>query len=286
MEAHALRQRYLDKVKAVEYSTKVRDSNKEEGKYENLYSIETPSGHNMEDNISDVGGSSNGGSQISVDAGKYYPTMGLTNRIIEDYRKNYPINTLGEINYSISKINNGKSISIPAGSRHQYSATIVRYIESIGGITKDRNMFGTIDMNRFTLSGLDDYELNDHGNWLRKDMIYYMNRLYDIVAPKLGVKYLQINSAYRSPRVNYKVHTEQGGNIVYWDSHMAGLAIDIAAKGEARSVIADAAYNMGFRAIAIGGPFVHIDCNSKGNWKYSGVPKYYSPSNPGPSAYR
>lgn len=298
MESHALRERYLQKVRAVEYSNQVKENGGSEEGLENNYSIEMPEAFEATGSSSGAGeytytdrpssapeDSETYSGSSSIKSGVYYPTMGLTSSMVADYKRNAQINVGSSVSFSTDSFRDTGIIARSSGSRHANAATVVKYIETVGGISKDTNMFGTIDMNKFTLDGLDYAEKKDHGNWLRKDMLAYLDHLYNIVAPKIGVSKLQINSAYRSPRVNYDIYTNQGGGRVYWDTHMAGMAVDISATGVDRVTIADEAYKMGFGGIAIGQRFVHIDCNTKATWSYSGVAEYIKPGNPGERHY-
>jgi len=290
MDSNALRQRYLSKVRAVEYSIKVRDSNGAEGEIDSPFSVDFSEEYSMVDSQFD----SNEVAQTTdhesrsydISSGRFYPRLGLTSSMIEDYKNNASIDTSSNVGFNMDSFNRGGQITLPSGSRHSNAASMVKYIESVGGIKGDRSMFGPINRNKFTLAGLNDQELRNNGNWLRLDMIAYLEELHRRVSSKIGVSKLQINSAYRSTRVNYDLYSNQIRNgltskRVYWDTHMAGMAVDISAFGMDRSIIADEAYKMGFGGIAIGNSFVHIDCNTKSYWNYSGLKTYRNPNNPG-----
>jgi hypothetical protein len=79
---------------------------------------------------------------------------------------------------------------------------------------------------------------------------------------------IQINSAFRKNPVDG-----------YRGLHMCGCAIDIGtARGSKdRYLIADTAWGLGLRSIAIGQGFVHIDCAGEYHWSYPGVPTYRGP---------
>lgn len=79
---------------------------------------------------------------------------------------------------------------------------------------------------------------------------------------------IQINSAFRKNAVDG-----------YRGLHMCGCAIDIGTPSGSkdRYLIADTAWGLGLRSIAIGKSFVHVDCAAEAHWSYPGVPTYRGP---------
>lgn len=109
---------------------------------------------------------------------------------------------------------------------------------------------------------------------LRYDFVYYLSILADKVLPKLNKKKLSLNSTFRTMD---KQSTIAGWGAAPYGPHMGGTAVDIAAYGGDRYLIADAAYYMNFGGIAIGKTFVHVDIGAYKRWVYDGTPTYYSP---------
>jgi hypothetical protein len=159
---------------------------------------------------------------------------------------------------------NGK-IQLPTGSRASFTATSCKMIYERGGIA-NCGLYKPMDESIFSMSINRDYP---YANWIRKDFEYYLTLLYEMVAPKIGVKKLKINSAYRSPAHNYSIYVSKPeASRVYWSVHMSGCAVDIGATGDDRYKIRDAAMALGFGGIGVGNGFVHLDIGPRADIKY------------------
>lgn len=89
-----------------------------------------------------------------------------------------------------------------------------------------------------------------------------------VVKDQMGIDKMQINSAFRN-------YVPSGG--VQWSYHRTGMSVDIGIKGDKRIQLADLAWSMGFRGVAIGGTFVHVDGGVPGpGWDYPGGPGVYN----------
>lgn len=106
-------------------------------------------------------------------------------------------------------------------------------------------------------------------NTFAPDFAAILPQLHARITAKLGVKKLNINSGFRTKPIQSKT-----------SPHMAGIAVDFGATGQDRYTIADTAWEMGLRGVAIGQTFVHIDCapDPISGWGYPGVPIYRGPS--------
>lgn len=153
-------------------------------------------------------------------------------------------------------------ITLPQGNRH----TIARIPYDF----RDKN--GTAGLKLVTS---DHFKFVNPGqNMLDPKLIYYLEVLYQNVAPKLETNQLVINSGFRSPAFERQLC---GADSI--SAHCAGWAVDIGSKGDDRFVIADAAYYIGFGGIACGNAYVHIDINAYGRFTEGGAGfKYISPS--------
>ncbi|HLO11238.1 MAG TPA: D-Ala-D-Ala carboxypeptidase family metallohydrolase [Pseudoneobacillus sp.] len=153
------------------------------------------------------------------------------------------------------------TILLPTGDRGTVQGVPYQYRESAGA--KGLVQY-TGDHYKF---------VNSWQNTLDPKLIYYMEKLYFILAPKLGVNQIIVTSGFRSPQYQRQI----GG--VANSPHCAGWAIDISANEGERFIVADAAYSIGFGGIAIGNGFTHIDIGPYGRWDYGGLGfKYISPS--------
>lgn len=295
------KQRYLNKVRAVEYANKIKRNSTKliiEKNIDSPYSYDNPYLEDYEEdfeysnqNLLTPGESlaDSPSIQLEVDNNKYYYPKNVSSLIQEDYKKNAKIRVFKSIEISTEYYRKYGKIPIPSGNRASYTATMVKLIEENGGHPKNSDLFDLINEDLFVVrTGYESLKVN--GTWLRKDLIFYLEELHKLVAKEIGVDKLIISSAFRTVEYNYNLYSgyiKRGvtSKRVYWSPHMAGIAVDIAAKGRDRAIIANAAYSLGFGGIAIGRSFVHIDIGPYGRWKYSGVPKYISPSDPGINAY-
>lgn len=278
-----IRSRYLDKVRAVEYSS----THKNELDSLSPYSYESPYSRENGEQKGDLDGSPIQ-PPSNLEAGAYYPSNLSVGATISSAYKAKAVKTLPTLEIS-TNYHSSKKVVRNTDTRAAYTATMVKYIEENGGDPASTGLFATLDPDLFTYN-LRESNIKDYGMYLRKDMIYYLELLHSAVAKKIGKKKLTINSAFRSVKYNWDLYTRlinQGSasSRSYWSVHMSGCAVDIAAKGEDRAVIADAAYSLGFGGIAIGSSFVHIDIAGKATWKYSSAPEYKSPGNPGTRSY-
>ena len=77
-------------------------------------------------------------------------------------------------------------------------------------------------------------------------------------------------------QVNSGLRTKVDGDSK-WSAHRCGCAVDIGCTGKDRYLVANTAWGIGLRGIAVGRTFVHVDCGPEGHWSYPGVPKYMGP---------
>lgn len=121
---------------------------------------------------------------------------------------------------------------------------------------------------------------------ISEDLYYFRKDIADenIFAPDFIPILLTLHEKIKSEFPNEKVQVNSGYR--WWvedkdtpyDAHMCGCAIDIGCSGKTRYVVADAAWEMGLRGIAVANSFVHIDCTPDGGgWTYGNVPKYRGP---------
>lgn len=99
-------------------------------------------------------------------------------------------------------------------------------------------------------------------NKVRKDLLYYLEKLRQMVYERHGIKKLSINSAYRSPEYNAMIGE------VDFDSHIIGCAVDIQGNSSLLDAIEKYAEAIGFGGIGRGQNFVHLDLNTRGRWHY------------------
>lgn len=93
------------------------------------------------------------------------------------------------------------------------------------------------------------------------DMLIHLRRL-------LGYEYLIISRGFEVKELN--------------SSHSIGIAVDIKADtAEEALYIADTAWLMGIRSIAIGPGFVHVDAGPENVWSYQPIPCYRGPGTVG-----
>ena len=170
----------------------------------------------------------------------------------------------------------GVPIVLPNKSRSEYQRAAC---ESIFGTDITRNP-------NFTQLNPQHWDVEIHENnpgdgYIRKELAYYLELLYNLMAGKLGVTRLTVCSSFRNQQYNTalydKLIAQDGRKRVNYSAHMAGLAVDITLTGNDRYRLADAAWNMNFGGIAIGKTFVHLDLSSRGTWTYPGVPEYKGP---------
>ena len=206
----------------------------------------------------------------SLGVGITTPVNGSFNyQITEEERKTL----LKSINVDTSQYLKTGKIPIPVGDRNIYAKSMIKYIETSGGITSsafDSLMIGD-RKNKFIDKATNSK--NPHAMRLRKDMLYYLEMLHAKASKELGVSALQISSAYRSPAYNKSI----GGATN--SAHMTGCAVDITFGQNYRHAVAVAniAYGMGFGGIAIGKQnnyFLHLDIGPYGRWDYNKNPKY------------
>ena len=105
-------------------------------------------------------------------------------------------------------------------------------------------------------------EKNPKFNHIRKDMLAYLEILYNLIYDKYRLDKIYITSAYRSPE--YHALT---GNTDF-DSHIIGCAVDIQCTGELKKDIERYAETIGFGGIGIGEDFIHLDLNGSSKWYY------------------
>lgn len=302
-KVNALRQRYLDKVRAIEYATKVFDNDPSIDGESNSYYIsryedqfeDGPIDNSSFEGVESSGSSSytvhkssSKGASLSIDNanGAYYPTgFGLSSEAIKKYKESAQ-KILPSVSFSTDSYTQNKGISLPAGNRREYIATFMKYIESCGGINKDKKgIYAKISRSEFEIS---DACAAECGTWLRVDMIYYLQELQKALSRELELEKLTFSSLYRLPTWDFENIYKKGlpKEWAPWNGHFIGVAADIVATGEKRAIIADAAYKMGFRSIGIGNNFVHLDLCKGVQISYYGVPVYNSPGSPGRESYR
>lgn len=154
-----------------------------------------------------------------------------------------------------------EKILLPTGDRGTVQGVVYKYRETAGAK-------GLVQCTSSHFKFVHSWQ-----NTLDPKLIYYMEKLYYILAPKLGVSQIVVTSGFRPPAYQRSI----GG--VANSPHCAGWAVDISASGEDRFIVADAAYSVGFGGIAIGKGFTHIDIGPYGRWDYDGEGfKYISPS--------
>lgn len=103
---------------------------------------------------------------------------------------------------------------------------------------------------------------NPKFNYIRKDLLYYLNILYDKLVADTGIKKLHITSAYRSPEYNALIKYSD------FDSHIIGCAVDITANEELINKIETYATSIGFGGIGKGKNIIHLDLNARSKWYY------------------
>jgi uncharacterized protein YcbK (DUF882 family) len=103
---------------------------------------------------------------------------------------------------------------------------------------------------------------NPKFNYIRKDMLFYLNKLYDRLYKDTGIKKLSISSAYRSPEYNTLIGYSD------FDSHIIGCAVDITGNSELINKIENYAKVIGFGGIGKGNNIIHLDLNAKSRWTY------------------
>lgn len=82
-----------------------------------------------------------------------------------------------------------------------------------------------------------------------------------------------VNSGYRKNPAS-----DSQGRTVEYSAHRWGGAVDIGCFKDDRYVVADAAWNLGLRAVFVGRTFVHIDCGPPAFYSYEDIPTYKGPS--------
>ena len=313
----AIRERYLKKVRATEYEFKVKEGIIPEDSMSEFYydpdiddmGIDYSSGYE------DYGGSNTSSSKVHIQsigvehiyveggksavnvqgqynyisintgAGDFYYSYNLSDEAIAAYKgQKMPTSDIVVVS-TLNYFKNDK-IELPAeSSRHIHAASMMKYIQTIGGIENDSRVFHMISPDDFDFGTEQAAEelAAQSGLWARKDFIVYLRQLQRRVQDKLPGK-LTINSLYRNPQWDYDHRAQYGW--APWNGHLAGLGADISATGINRVIIADEAYKMGFGGIAIAKNFVHVDILGSARWKYDGAAKYVGPGNPGDSAYK
>lgn len=161
-------------------------------------------------------------------------------------------------------------IELPSGiTRQEYQKIAQAFAQK--NIMNDE-IFTTLDPDRF--------DVRYHGfkgdGRVRRDFAFYLAELHDLVAPKLKKDKLYIYSSFRTIERNEQIYANKNQKATY-SPHTGGIAVDVAATGEERYIIADQAWYMGFGGIAIGDDFVHLDISVKGYWGYGNNPVYISP---------
>lgn len=151
----------------------------------------------------------------------------------------------------------GNTVTIPTGGRKDYHKARIM-------AARQSNFAGFVP-----ISTEQFYFVHPKQNTFAADFANILPLLYQVIAPKIGVKKIQVNSGFRHDPVQSQ-----------WSPHMCGIAIDIGSTGQERYTIADAAWSLGLRGVAIGKSFVHIDCGPDpiSGWSYPGVAKYRGPS--------
>lgn len=104
-----------------------------------------------------------------------------------------------------------------------------------------------------------DLSLNPWYNIVRKDLLFYLIKIYE----KVKVGKLHISSAYRSPEYNATY-----GNVDY-DSHIIGCAVDILGSKDLINEIYSLADSMGIGGIGKGTNIIHLDLNYRARWIYN-----------------
>jgi uncharacterized protein YcbK (DUF882 family) len=165
-------------------------------------------------------------------------------------------------------------IQLPSLSRGDYNTYITSYAQRH---IKEDTLYGVPDLDRFDINWWDnDGPRFDGEGRLRKDLLVYLNALHDKTYKQLNTKKITLNSTFRT--IAWQSQIENFSQYKK-GPHMGAIAVDIAASGNNRYVLADTAYNMGFGGIAVGEHFIHIDIGPYHREKYAGAPKYVSPTN-------
>jgi hypothetical protein len=161
-------------------------------------------------------------------------------------------------------------IKLPTCSRKQYLVPLINWTQK-QDVTKHQD-FVLLDTKRFDFS-----TTRCHGEgYVRKEMAYYLQVLFDRVAPKLGLKKFYITSSFRT--TDYNTNKVYAGKTPVLNSpHLAGIGVDISVYGNDRYVLADEAWFMGFGGIAVGKNFVHLDIAGRWTWAYPPTPEYKGP---------
>lgn len=90
-------------------------------------------------------------------------------------------------------------------------------------------------------------------------------KLFQILKMKLNYNQMVIARGYEPDKNNTS-------------SHSIGIAMDIYVETAAEAIhVADTAFQIGVRSIAIGPKFVHIDAGPPASWGYEGIPIYRGP---------
>lgn len=90
-------------------------------------------------------------------------------------------------------------------------------------------------------------------------------KLFQLLKMKLNYKQMVITRGFEPNKDNTS-------------SHSVGIAMDIYAGTAVEAInIADTAFQIGVRSIAIGPKFVHIDAGPPASWNYDGFPSYRGP---------
>lgn len=166
-------------------------------------------------------------------------------------------------------------IIIPGMDRKKYQKLAMNYAESVD-VTKSP-LFSLLDETFFDIV---DQGFKGNG-YVRVDLEFYLNELLSLCSSSLGLKKLTIGSSYRTKKINDQIYRDAQQAIPETGPHIGGLAVDICAQGEARYIIADHAWEMGFGGIAIGNTFVHIDIAPKSYWNYGNIGTYKNPKDRG-----
>ena len=103
---------------------------------------------------------------------------------------------------------------------------------------------------------------NPKFNYVRRDLLFYLDKLFERLVQDTGIKKLHITSAYRSPEYNALIRYSD------FDSHIIGCAVDITGNQDLIDKINSYASSIGFGGIGVGKNIIHLDLNAKSNWKY------------------
>lgn len=251
---------------------------------------EYSSGESSSADISTGSGNStyqSAGQQVAVKSGSFYPTINAAGQRrwpnMQGAYKNHAVDTYSSFSFGTDYYKQHGQIARTTASHNKLSATLVRYIQSCGGVHKSP-YYAPMPEDQlyypYTKQQTTDY--SPHPNYLRTDLIYFLQELLKKCNAKgLGASRFTITSGYRCPEHNWKVYNGNTKNMTYWSLHMGGIAVDISAPSRnEKLIIMNTAYAMGFGCISHGKNFIHLDIGPKRSHNY-GYGKYVSPSNTG-----